>query len=48
MDDLASTQEATVEAFLHAFEQMDFDRALTHLAYFDQATAAQIHAADAR
>jgi limonene-1,2-epoxide hydrolase len=24
MDDLASTQEATVEAFLHAFEQMDY------------------------
>jgi limonene-1,2-epoxide hydrolase len=32
MDDVASTPEATVEAFLHAFEQMDYDRALTHLA----------------
>lgn len=31
MDDRTSTPAEVVEAFLHAFEQMDFDQALTHL-----------------
>lgn len=44
MSEAIATPTETVEAFLKAFVAMDFDTALTHIAYyFDLLTAVKIH-----